>query len=234
MARVITMLVVMLSTAFAYAQTSDLSAELSSIIDRAEKASAFYTETFKNLSAEETKIFERYDKEGNIIETRRIRSVFIVYQSPFNGTTGELRNVVEFNGLPVERQNKEVAEFFEKLARSDSILDELRQIKRDGNRFDGGSSAWGMTLWQESPFDVLKPFMEFKIVGREKIQGRETIVIEYLQTKPTLLIKFNPTTEEWRKEPTGRQYAAPVSSGLRPYNPFLKGKVWLDATTGET
>ncbi|MEQ1923631.1 MAG: hypothetical protein ABL952_14080, partial [Pyrinomonadaceae bacterium] len=34
--------------------------------------------------------------------------------------------------------------------------------------------------------------------------------------------------------PTGRQYAAPVSSGLRPYNPFLKGKVWLDATTGVT
>ncbi len=235
MARINAMLVMMLmSTAFAHSQTSALSADLMLIIDRAENANAFYTETFRNLSTEETKIFERYDGDGRLKETRRIRSVFIVYQSPKDGTTGELRNVVEFNGKSVARQDREVADFFEKLARSESITDEMSRIKKDGNRFDGGASAWGMTLWQESPFGILKPFVEYKIVGHEKLEGRDLIVIEYLQTRPTLLVKFNPTSEDWRNEPAGRQYAADVSSGMWPHNPFIKGKIWLDATTFET
>lgn len=222
------------TTTFAYGQTSALSAEMISIIDRAEKANAAYTESFKDLSAEETKIFERFDADGKVKETRRIRSIFIVYQSPKTGTTGELRNVVEYNGRSVARQDREIEEFFEKLSRSDSVTDEIKRIQKEGNRFDGGASAWGMTLWQESPFGVLKHFVEFKIAGRDKIEGRDLIVIEYLQTKPTLLVKFNPTSEDWRKEPNGRQYAGDVSSGLRPYNPFIIGKIWLDAVTGET
>jgi len=234
MIRFIAILVGMVSTSLAHGQTSGSADELMSIIDRAEKANAFYTETFKNLSTEETKIFDKYDNEENLKETRRIRLIFIVYQSPKTGTTGELRNVVEYNGKSVARQNREIEEFFEKLSRLDSVTDEIKRIQKEGNRFDGGASAWGMTLWQESPFGSLKPFVEYKIVGREKIEGRDTIVIEYLQTKPTLLVKFNPTAEDWRKEPDGRQYAAVVSSGLRPYNPFIKGKIWLDATTFET
>jgi hypothetical protein len=215
------------------AQTILTQTELEDFLGKAEKATAQYSETFKNLFAEETKTFEDYGKNGELKETRRVKSILIVYQSPNNKTVGELRNVTEFNGKNVARQDKEIVEFFEKLAKSDSVREELNRIQKDGIRFDGRSTAWGMTLWQESPLNLLRPFFEYKIVGREKIENREALIVEYRQTKPTLLVKFNPTNEDWKKEPNGRQYFAETPSAFRPANPRINGKIWLDAETAQ-
>jgi hypothetical protein len=207
--------------------------ELEDFLGKAEKAMAQYTETFKNLFAEETKTFEDYSKNGELKETRRVKSIFIVYQSPNDKSVGELRNVTEFNGKNVAREDKKIVEFFEKLAKSDSVREESNRIQNDGIRFDGRSTAWGMTLWQESPLNLLRPFFEYQIVGREKIENRDVLIVEYRQTKPTLLVKFNPTNEDWKKEPNGRQYFAETSSSFRPANPRINGKIWLDAETAQ-
>ena len=207
--------------------------ELETFLGRAEEATAQYSETFKNLVAEETKTIEDYNKKGESKETRLIKSIFIVYQSPNNKNVGEFRNVTEFNGKNVARKDKEVAKFFSKVADSDSIREELNRIQKDGIRFDGRSSAWGMTLWQESPLNTVRPFFEFEIIGRDKIENRDVLIVEYRQTKPTLLIKFNPTEDDWKKEPNGRQYYAQMPTVFRPANPRIVGKIWLDAETAQ-
>jgi hypothetical protein len=79
----------------------------------------------------------------------------------------------------------------------------------------------------------LRSFFEFNVASKERIEGRDVLVIEYRQTKPTLLIKFNPTKEDWLKEPLGREYHAPVSAVFRPDNPEIAGKLWLDTETAQ-
>ena len=207
--------------------------ELKSFILKAEKAIAQYSETFKNLSAEETKIFEDYDKEGKLKETRRIKSIFVVYQSLKGGEVNEFRNVLEYNGKAVTRKDREIEKFFQKLAKSDSAEEEWRKVRDEGIRFDARSTAWGITLWQQSPFGKYKPFFEFAVVGREKIEGRDVLVIQYRQTKSSGLIKFNPTPGEWKTEPGGKEYNAPAPSAFRPFNAHLDGKIWLDAETAQ-
>lgn len=217
----------------AKAQTILSQIEFDRLLDRAETAWRQYSKTFKDISAEETKTFEDYDKSGNVKETRRIKSIFIVYQTLRDSTISEFRNVTEFNGKTVARRDDEVAGFFEKLAKADTSAEERKKIRSESNRFDGKSSAWGLTLWQESPFGNLRPFFEFQIAGREKIEGRETFVVEYRQIKPTLLIKADPTVDELIKEPNGRQYNTSTPEAFRPTNPRLSGKIWLDAETAQ-
>lgn len=230
---VFTICIVALLANTAKAQTSLNQTELENFLGKAEKATEQYSETFTNLVAEETKTFEDYGKNGELKETRRIKSIFIVYQSPNNKSVGEFRNVTEFNGKNVARRDKEVTEFFSKLARSNSIREELNRIRKDGTRFDGRSSAWGMTLWQESPFKNVRPFFDYEIIGRDNIENRDLVIIQYRQTKPTLLVKFNPTDEDWKKEPNGRQYYAQIPTTFRPANPRITGKIWLDAETAQ-
>ena len=230
---VFTICVVALLANIVEAQTISTQTELENFLVKAEKSTVQYSETFTNLVAEETKTFEDYGKNGELKETRLIKSIFIVYQSPNNKSVGEFRNVTEFNGKNVARRDKEVTEFFSKLARSNSIREELNRIQKDGMRFDGRSSAWGMTLWQESPFKNFRPFFEYEVIGRDRIENRDVVVINYRQTKPTLLIKFNPTDEDWKKEPNGRQYYTQMPTVFRPANPRIVGKIWLDAETAQ-
>jgi hypothetical protein len=216
-----------------FAQDNFSSNQLKGFLDKAEQATATYSETFKNLIAEENKTFEDYDKKGKLEAVRKIKSVFIVYQSPKNGEVNEFRNVQEFNGKNVALADEEIERLFEKLSTAESVADQWQSIINRGVRYDGKSSAWGMTLWQESPLGKLRPFFEFDIAGKDSIDGRDVVVIEYKQTKPTLLIKFNPTKEDWLKEPNGREYHAPLSSYFFPANPEIVGKFWLDAETAQ-
>ena len=229
----LTLAVILLFQKSIRAQNEFTRAELESFLKRAAAATEQYSETFKNLTAEETKTFEDYDKKGRVEAVRKIRSAFIVYQSPKNAEVNEFRNVLEVNGKNVARSDAEMEELFKKLSQEGYVAGEWQKIIRDGVRFDGKSSAWGMTLWQESPLGKLKPFFEFTVAGKEILADRNVIVIEYRQTKPTLLIKFNPTREDWIKEPQGREYHAPVSEAFLPANPKIVGKLWLDAETGQ-
>lgn len=217
----------------AEAQTTLSAKGLERLLERAEEATHQYTETFKNLTAEETKTFEDYENNGKLKEIRRIKSNFIVYQSSGGDSINEFRNVKEFNGRSIVQSDGEIEKLFEKLAASNSSVTERKMLQNEALRLDGKSSAWGMTLWQESPFGRLKPFFEFKYIGVDRIEGREVFILEYRQIKPTLLLKFNPTEKDWKKEPDGREYHAPVSAVFRPPNARQIGKIWIDAVTAQ-
>lgn len=206
--------------------------ELEQLLANAHRAKTQYTEKFKNLSAEELKTNKYYRKDGSLDETRVIKSLFIVYQSPRDGRIDEFRNVTEYNGKNVSRSDEKITDFFEKLAKVKSEAKEIEKLREESNRFDGRVHSWGMTLDQETPFGRLRPYFDIKIIGQEKIEGRERIVLEYSQIKPTTLIMANPTDEE-NKLSNGRQYNTFLPDNFRPTNPRMSGKIWLDAETAQ-
>jgi len=207
--------------------------ELENLLHKAENQSQNYVKVFKNLSAEETKTKFRYRRDGGLDEKRIIKSVFVVYQSPNADSTQEFRNVVEFNGKNVSRNDKETAVFFEKLAKADTPKEEFEKIRKESLRYDGNRVSWGMTLYQPRPFsENLKANFQFQTAGKEQIEGRDVWVIEYEQLKPSPYILSNPTDKEEQAK-GATQYNMPISDAFRPTNPLIKGKIWLDAETGQ-
>lgn len=207
--------------------------ELENLLTKAEEQSQNYQKIFQNLSAEETKTKYRFKRDGAIDEKRVIKSIFVVYQSPNTDRAQEFRNVVEFNGKNVSRDDRETAEFFEKLARADTTQEEYERIKKEGLRYDGSRRSWGMTLHQQRPFkESTRANFRFKVVGKERIEERDVWIVEYAQTKTSTSILSSPTDKEERAK-DATQYNLPLPGALRPTNPLLKGKMWLDAETGQ-
>ncbi len=206
---------------------------LDALINKAEKSINNYSEVFKNLSADELKTNKYFKENGTLDETRIVKSLFIVYQSPRSNYITEFRNPIEFNGKSVARSDEKIGSFFEKLAKADSDIEEYKKLREESDRFDGNAKSWGVTLFQSNPFQLLRPFFDFKVTGEEIFEGRKAIIIEYNQTKPTLLIKTNPTNEERQAEPNGTEYSTPLSKEFRPTNPRIMGKIWLDNETGQ-
>lgn len=207
--------------------------EMENLLQKAETQSQNYSKTFQNLSAEETKTISNFKRDGSLDEKRVVKSIFVVYQSPNAVYPQEFRNVVEFNGKNVARSDQETVEFFTKLAKADTTDAEFKKLRNESLRYDGSRISWGMTLSQPRPFsENLKANFKFRAVGKEKIEGRDVWIIEYEQTKASPYILSNPTDKE-EKAKTATRYNMPVSDGLRPTNPLMKGVIRLDAETGQ-
>lgn len=232
-AKILTIALIFLCFQASKSQPTLSQAELEKFLDKAEAESQKYTKVFKNLSAIETKTKLYYKPNGDLDEKRLIKSLFIVYESGDGKRSQEYRNVLEFNGRNVERDVKATEKFFAKLAEIGSGQEEFNKIFKESMRFDGKSVSWGMTLFQSRPFQTsLRPFFNFKVIGKEEIENRDVWIIEYRQIRATPLIVANPTNEE-RKRFDGRQteYSADLSDKFTPTNPLMSGKIWLDAET---
>ena len=228
----------MLLFGFQIAKSQDLisQSELEKFLDKAEEQSQKYTQVFRNLSSEETKTKFYYKTNGDLDEKRVIKSLFIVYESPVGNYSQEYRNILEFNGKNVARDDKATEKFFAKLADADSASEESNRIFKEGTKYDGRSVSWGTTLIQNRPFaQLIRPFFDYKVIGKEKIEGRNVFVVEYQQTEQTLLIAANPTDEEKKlsKNKGGIEYNVVISDDFRPTNPLVSGKIWLDGETAQ-
>lgn len=208
--------------------------DLDSFLLKADQATAEYKKIFTNLVAEELRTYDYYRRDETLEETRRIKSVFIVYQSPKNKLVAEYRNVVEFNGKNVERKDDDIVHFFEKLEKADSAKEEYSRLIKEGNRYDGRSHVYGMTLAQAFMLNKFyRDFFAFTIAGPEKIEGRDVIVVDFKQSKQTARIRVNATEEELKQEPAGINFDTELASVFRPTNPRIEGKLWLDAETAQ-
>ncbi len=206
--------------------------DLEKFLDKGDQANSAYFQIFKNLIAEELKTYDYFRSDGTLDESRKIKSIFVVYQSARTGAVAEYRNVLEFNGKSVARDDSSIQSFFEKLSRAASSNEEIARINKEGDRYDGRSHSHGMTLMPAFVLNnYFRPFFEFHVVGKEKIDGRDVVVIEYKQTKHCPRIKANATDEERKEEPTGLSFDAEIPSNFRPTNPRLQGRLWLDSET---
>ncbi len=225
-------IILLLLLTFVSAQAQDFALE--AFLEKARLATARYQEGFKNLVAEEHKTYEYFRRDGTVEDSRRIKSVFLVYQSPTTNYPNEFRTVIEFQGKNVARKDEDLAKLFARLTRAASYQEEVAQLRKEADRFDGRSHAWGVTLGQGLVLQKnYRSFFAFQIVGREKIAGCEVLVVDYQQVKPTPLIKVRATDEERKQEPNGIAFDTSLPDKFRPTNPRVQGKIWLDAETAQ-
>ncbi len=202
---------------------------LETIISEAQKQTEFYKETFRNLLAEETKLFEEFDKNGNPDERTAVKSTFLVYQSGRNAkVTTELRNVVEVDGKLVPNSQKRSDEFLAELEKTATLEKELNKIQREGAKYDKTIEVYGLTLNQAIVLNPnMRPFFEYKLLGAENYQGNDVYVISYQQTKKSPFNVVNGKRSDSNE--ANLYFSIDIPGSLKNNDTFLRGKLWIDA-----
>lgn len=205
---------------------------LETILIEAEKQTIAYRENFTNLLAEETKTFEKYDKKGKLDGTRTVEANFLVYQSVKDQNfTAEYRNVTKVDGKTVGDNEKRAEDFFEKVLKSATADKELDRIREENSRYDKDLVINGITLNQASILAAhIRPSFNFKITGREQIEGREMFLVAYQQSRKSPYIFVN---ENGRADKLFLDFDVDAPGSSKDLNGLLRGQLWIDAETYE-
>jgi hypothetical protein len=178
-----------------------------------------YKARFKDLTADEEQKVEEYESEGKLKRQRRIVSDLIIYQSQLDtSVTVEYRYVRAVDGVAVAKREERLVKLFDRLAKADSVKKELDRINRESRRYDLGYSVYGLTLNQGLPLsEKARASFQFTVAGREQINGRNVIVLQYQQVAqiPEETVKLS------------------LPSALKGSELLYRGRLWLDAETAQ-
>ncbi len=222
----IILLLVLFTAESAFAQKPDMA----EILTKASERSADYIETFRNLIANEARTVVTLRSNGTVRRQKSIDSTFIVYQlASDDKKVVEFRHITAVDGKKQGNADRRAQEFFEKLSASENSKVELDRIRKESFRHDD-LIVDGYTLFQGVPlFENLREKIAFEFIGREAVNGRDTISIRYVQSESSPYIRFSG-----KDEPGGNDSVVDVdvdeqrSETLRPR---LRGTLWLDANT---
>ena len=194
-------------------------AGLGELISLARVRVSEYKAKFKDLTADEDQTAEEYDDEGKVKRRRRIVSDLIIYQSQVDASvTAEYRNVREVDGKAVAKRDERLVSLFKKLAKADSLKKELDRINRESQRYAHRYSAHGLALYQGLPLEErARESFRFTAAGRERVNGREVIVLQYQQVAPIPELSW--------------KFSLPAA--LKGAEPHYRGRLWLDAETAQ-
>jgi hypothetical protein len=172
-----------------------------------------YVESFKDLTAVETKTTEIIDKAGKVKDRRTVISDFLVYASPLKaGVVSEYRITREVDGKPVGKGEKQANELFEKLAKAKTLEQEGARLREENLKHTLNYYRWGVTLLPAPQIESPATY-DIEIAGRDKINGRDAIILKYNRK--------NPMTGEFRG--LARNFNNPKTGN--------RGQLWLDAET---
>ncbi|MEA2203730.1 MAG: hypothetical protein QOE77_506 [Blastocatellia bacterium] len=195
-------------------------AALNEFISLASRRASEYTAKFTDITADEDQKIEEYDDKGKLKRQRQIVSKLIVYQSQLDPTvTAEYRYVHAVDGVPLAKREERMVKFYDRLAKSDSVKKELERINRESQRYDLVHSFYGLTVNQGLPLsEKARAAFRFTVAGREQINGRDVIVLQYQQIaqSPELTFKLGS-----------------LPSPLKGAEAFYRGRLWLDAETAQ-
>lgn len=188
---------------------------LEEILKEARKNRRDYVETFKNLSAEETKVTETFHEDGRLRKQRKVTAYFIVYQSQLDDRfASEYRVIREVDGKSVSNHNERAENFFSKLVQAKTLKDESKRLREENMRHTLKYYRWDVTLhpaWQLE--EKAMPYYNYEIVGREKVGDRETVVLSY-HRKSLSPVRAKGILSDFKNPHVGD-----------------RGRVWLDAKT---
>src|SRR6185503_12116153 len=124
-----------------------LQQDLSRIVQEAVKQRLRYVESFKDLTATETKTTEIIDKNGKVEKQRVVVSDFLVYQSRLRTTyIDEYRITRSVAGKAESNGEKQATELFEKLAKAKTLEQEGKRLRDENMKHTLGYYRWGVTL----------------------------------------------------------------------------------------
>lgn len=187
-----------------------------------------YREEFKNLLADETKTFERYDKNGQLKDKDTVDSTFLVYQSARNqNVSSELRNVLRVNGSPVSGSETRSEQFLGELKKQTTLESELKKLAQEGARYDKTLEVNGLTLFQATILsDNLRPYFDFQLQGTENYNGRQVYVVSYNQNKPSPYVSLKPN--DVKEGEMSLNFDLNLPGALKKSDAFVRGKLWID------
>lgn len=195
-------------------------AESAELIRRAGLSVSEYKVRFKDLTADEEQKIEEYDSQGKLSKQRLIASDLVIYQSQLEPTQMvEYRDVKSVDGALVKKREARLVSLLNRSAKADSVKKELDRIYRESRRYDLEHSFYGMTLYQGLPLDEkAREAFQFKLAGREQVNGHDAIVLEYQQVSQTP--HFTPDLKS-------------LPAPLKGAEAFYRGRLWLDAETAQ-
>ena len=200
-------------------ETPLTTAELEELLGKANALCDKYRALFRDLTAEEKRVFELYDERtGKIKHQRQTVSDLIVYASlrdPNKFT--EYRNIREVDGKPVKNQLERVEKLFERVTKADSAPKELDRITRESTRHDFDTQFTNFTIFNAAAtYKELRQLFKYEFAGRERLSDQDLVVIRFEQI-------------EFRKDLFGlRHYEK-----LNVTGPLMRGQYWLDPQTGQ-
>lgn len=213
-------------------QTSQIPIE--EIVNNASQQATNYSESFKNLLAEEVKVFETFDKNGKSKIKRTVGSTFIVYGlQNADGQIVEFRNVTTVDGKPVGGTDNRAQSFFEKITAAVDSARERQQLADESLRFDPDIRIIGVTLFQAVPLmPKVRLALEITRLPDEMLGGKKVVVLGYQQIKQTREIEINTKNSEGSGDAAMNFY---LDLKLDPPGTErLRGTFWIDADTFQT
>lgn len=207
------------------AQTTDKNAEeakareaLNKFLSAARKRVEEYNTLFRDLATEEKRTSTRFKRSGEEDEQSEVICEFVVYQSRVDPSLGfEYRSAKSVDGKPLSGQEKRVMKLFENLAKAETVLKERELINKDSFSHDKvGFTFYGTVIYQwRELMEYARDSVEIVYAGIEKIDGQETVTLNFRQT-------VRDEGLEWKSHPRFGRLEQRV-----------RGKLWLDARTAQ-
>lgn len=173
-----------------------------------------YDAAFRNLTAEETKISEEFERDGRLKQRRVTVSDLVVYQSPRDQLdTTEYRDIRSVDGKPIEKRGQRALELFGRVSQAKSLEQELELIDRESQRFELHYRVVGSTVHQVIGTPQARIDIAFHWAGRERIGDHEVNVIDYEQRQNQSLDAYH--------------------AGMGVTAMSGRGRLWLDAETAQ-
>jgi hypothetical protein len=199
-------------------QPPSAQADLNEILRRARLSISEYKAKFKDLTAEEEQTIEEFDAQGKVEKRRRVASDLFIYQSQLDlAEMFEYRDVKSVDGVAVRKREARLVNLLTKSAKAVSLKKEFDRIQRESQRYDLGNNFYGLTLNQGITLDEKgSEAFQFKLAGREQVNGHDSIVVEYQQVSQTPAHNFDLKN---------------LPGPLKGAAAFYRGRLWLDAET---
>ena len=187
------------------------------IVTRFLAAAEEYERTFQSLVAEETKVIE-VDPAPPAPSRSGGKSFPISSSTARPGMAAgrpSTRDVQSVDGRPLDGRPQRALTLITKASQAGSIERELETIDRETHRHEFNRHLRGFTITQAGTFRERRPAFHLAWVGREQIAGQDVVVLDYRQTAPIPGFAL--------KVP--REFGTP--------SPVHRGRLWLDAGTGQ-
>ena len=188
---------------------------LQKVLDEVMKKRSQYIETFKDLTAQETKLTELFDEQGRLEAQRTVVSDFLVYPSQVNdGVVSEYRVVRDVDGKPVSNSSEQAQRLIEQLAKTKTLTAEHKRLVEQNMKYNLHYYRWDVTLNPARQFaEAAKSNYTYEILGNEKLGSREVVVLGYRKKS------FDPVN------------ARGIFSDFSNPEVSDRGRLWVDANT---
>ena len=179
-----------------------------------------YAKTFRNLTAEETRVIEEFDESGRVRKRREIVADLVVYRPVRVGDAevAEYRDVRLVDGKAVAQRGKRALDLITRAMTRASLEEELRLISQESHRYEFKWHVGNFAISQlPRPGSNLRANFRFNRVGPAQVNGHDVVELEYREVVP-------------RSQQAGidRPY-----KGMGITSFFERGRFWLDTATSQ-